>query len=707
MTPKVDVVGRAPRALQHVPGTASVVRREDLRQLAPQSASDVLRTVPGVNVVNEDGAGLRVNIGIRGLDPNRSRKTLILEDGVPVTLNPYGSPEAYYNPAIERMERVEVVKGSGEILWGPQTLGGVVNYVTRDPPRKLGGSVDVRYGSFGYLLVQGGIGATHGPVGWRLDVIHRRFGGPRRLDLALTDVSGKLRLQVSPSSILTVKLHFYDERSRATYLGLTTPQFERDPSLNLASNDRFLVRRYALGLTHQKFFSDKLLLESRLYAYQTGRDWRRQDYDRQDLGLDYDRICDGLGRCGSRGDPSITPGDDGSSIFFRRETAHRNRIYAVAGVEPRLTWNWAASPALTGELIGLFRLHYERGRDQILIGSFPTSSSGEPVDDETRTGYAIAAALQNRFVVGREKRLQVTPGIRFENFWSQRHVTRERVPATGTSAGTSIAGQDVSYLGKTFSYAIIPGLGISYDVASPVTLFAGIHRGYAPPRTRDAVSASGQNLRLDPELSWNGELGARVRLGRWLAVDAAAFLIEFLNQIIPPSESGGATSSEFNSGRSRHAGIEATVTFDGASLFESKGFSMPLTVTYTYLPVAVFVGGLRGGDRLPYAPEHLLWAQLRVAHRSGASLQVSGNYVSSQFADKENTIAPSLDGLVGSIPAYFVLDARVAYTIRRAGVTPYLSAKNLTDERYVSNRAPGGIQPAGFRQIFGGIEGSW
>jgi Fe(3+) dicitrate transport protein len=699
--PHVDVVGRAPRALEHIPGSAAVVRREDIRQISAQSASDVLRTVPGINIVNEDGAGLRLNLGIRGLDPNRSRKTLILEDGVPVTLNPYGSPEAYYSPAIERMDRIEVVKGSGQILWGPQTVGGLVNYITRDPPRKLGGSIDLRYGSFGYLLAQGGIGATHGPVGWRLDIIHRRFGGPRRLNLAVTDVSGKVRVQFSPTSILTVKLGFYDERSSATYIGLTTPQFEANPSLNLATNDRFLVRRYAVGLSHQKIFSEKLLLQTNFYAYQTGREWRRQEYDREDLGLDYERICDRQGRCGSRGDPTITPSDDGSSIFYRRSVAHRNRAYTVAGIEPRVTWNWSTSRALSGELVGLVRFHYERGRDQIQIGSFPTSLGGEPIDDEIRIGYAFAAAIQHRFTLW--ERFQVTPGLRFENFWSSRNVVRQRAAGTGPA----IVGQDVNFLGRAFSYAVIPALGLSFDVARPFTLYAGVHRGYSPPRTRDAVSPSGQNLQLKPELSWNAELGARVRLGRWLLADVAAFLIEFQNQIIPPSDAGGAVGENFSSGPSRHLGLEGSVTFDIASLLRANGFNVPLTVNYTYLPVAVFLTRLQAGNRLPYAPEHLLWAQIRLAHRTGASLQFSANYVSGQFSDRENTLAPSLDGLIGLIPGYVTLDARVAYTIRPAGLTLYVSGKNLTNQKYISNRAPEGIQPAGFRQIFGGIEGNW
>lgn len=706
VTPRVDVVGQAPRATDRIPGSATVVRREDLTQLAPQHAGDVLRTIPSLNVTGEDPMGLRLNIGIRGLDPNRSRKVLVLEDGMPVSLNPYGSPELYYTPPIERMERVEVVRGSGQILWGPQTIGGVINYITRDPPRRPTVGADLRYGSYGYLLAQAFAGATHGPVGWRLDVIHRRFDGPRNLDLALMDVAGRLRLQLSPRSILGVKLDFYEESSAATYVGPTTAQYLADPTFNPAVHDRFVVSRYAVALTHQHLFSDELLLRTSFYAYQTDRAWRRQEFDRSDMsmaGADYERVCDPSGRCGARGASGVTPTGDGSSLFFRRSAAIRNRNFEVAGVEPRLTWNWTSSSRnVSGELIALARFHYESAREQILATTFPTAQSGDPRDEELRHGYALAAAVQHRFTFW--DRLSVTPGLRFEGFWSDRRILRvpREVPGVGQ------VGSDVDVFGTSTSLAVIPGLGVSVNVAEPVTLFTGVHRGYAPPRTKDAVSPAGVNLQLDPELSWNFELGARARFGRWLTAEVAGFHMEFENQIIPPSESGGAVSAGgFNTGHSRHSGLEASVTFDLAPVLNAPSFALPLTVNYTWLPLAAFVGGLFDGNRLPYAPEHLFYAQLRFQHRVGVSAQVGVNYVAAQYADKENTVAPSLDGLVGELPGYLTLDARVGYTLRPAGVTFYVSGRNLTDQIYIANRAPQGIQPAGFRQVFVGVEWNW
>ncbi|MBL8632555.1 MAG: TonB-dependent receptor [Myxococcales bacterium] len=701
-SPSLSTLVRAIRPIDKIPGTVALITQSDIRRQAAQSSADVLRSVPGLHVVSEEGIGLRLNIGIRGLDPNRSRKVLVLEDGVPITLNPYGVPEQYYTPPIERMERIEVLKGSGQILYGPQTIGGVINFLSRDPPSDLAARADVRYGSFGYVLAQAGIGATHGSVGWQVDVSHRRFDGPRKLDLALTDATAKLRLQLSQTSVLRVKLSVYDESSAATYLGPTTAQFAHDPYLNLAHNDRFLVRRYAASVTHQQWLRESLQLQTVLYGYHTARAWRRQEYDRQDQGIPYERICDEQARCGLRGSPEIRPTSDGGSVYFRSSSVIRNRQYEVAGIEPRLLWNWKASSAFKGELTALVRLHYERAREQILGTETPTDLSGDIRDDELRHGYAVAAAIQNRFALW--DRLFVTPGVRIENYFSDRRVLRQQV----RQPDGTMASRNTDSLGEAFSFAAIPGIGVSAKVIDPMTLYAGVHRGYAPPRSKDAVSPSGQDLQLDPELSWNSELGTRLQVGRWLSFEATGFWLEFENQIIPPSESGGAVSAgSFNAGRSRHIGLESSGMFDVAGPLGWSALSIPISFGYTFVPMAMFVGGINDGLRLPYAPMHQLNAQYRVAHRIGIEAQVQLGYVGKQFADKENTTFSSRDGLVGEIPGYLTIDARIAYTYRRLGLTGYVAGKNLGNQIYIASRAPSGIQPAGYRQVFFGIEWNW
>ena len=393
----------------------------------------------------------------------------------------------------------------------------------------------------------------------------------------------------------------------------------------------------------------------------------------------------------------MTWADRSSSATSRRSATD----YGVAGIEPRLTWAWNGNAVLRGELVALVRLHYERAREQILLTGFPAASSGEIVDDEPprhRAGnrdpeplFAVGSAAHHARRAGRELP-QSAPRKRERTTLPDGEVAAKDVD----SQGARLASRDHSWAGYRRPTLPIPD---AVCRRAPRLFPAAIQRCRVAQRIG--------NLQLDPELSWNYELGLRATQGGWLMVDAAGFFLD-QNQIIPPSESGGAVSGQsFNTGRSRHAGIEWSSRFDLLGALRQPRLSLPLVVSYTYLPLAAFVGGISDGRRLPYAPAHLLNAQLRFAHAFGIAAQVGVSFVGAQLADKESTTFPSQDGLLGEIPGYITVDARLGYSHRRSGLSVYLAGKNLTAQTYISSRAPAGIQPAGYLQLFGGCEWTW
>ena len=147
--PAVEVIGQAD-GLRRVPGSGVVLSRTGLQASRPATLTEALRMAPGLNVRDEEGLALRPNIGIRGLSPTRSTTGLLLEDGIPFTLAPYGDNASYYHPAFERFDRIEVLKGSGQILFGPRTVGGVINYVTPAIPVRPAGRVELAGGGRDY-----------------------------------------------------------------------------------------------------------------------------------------------------------------------------------------------------------------------------------------------------------------------------------------------------------------------------------------------------------------------------------------------------------------------------------------------------------------------------------------------------------------------------------------------------------------------------
>ena len=177
--PLTEIIGTSPTALDHIPGSGKVITSESIQNNHRFTINEALREVPGVHVRDEDGLGIRPNIGIRGLDPTRSRKVHIMEDGVPIMLMPYADPSSYYFPPIFRFDRIEVLKGSGKLLYGPQTIGGVINLITRMPPTTPEGHFQVWGGNLNYLNTHFDYGGTWGKGGYLVDYTHYQTDTPR------------------------------------------------------------------------------------------------------------------------------------------------------------------------------------------------------------------------------------------------------------------------------------------------------------------------------------------------------------------------------------------------------------------------------------------------------------------------------------------------------------------------------------------------
>ncbi len=682
---RVEVVARAEEVVAEIPGSTFVVCKEELQTSRPMDANEVMRRIPGVTLREDSGpVAMRLNVAMRGLNPDRSRKVLMLEDGLPVALAPYGEPEMYYSPPIDRMERIEVLKGSGQIAYGPQTVGGVINFVTPEPPQRFGGDLDLESGQRGFFTGRAQVGgSTKGQkVGWLASYLHKQGDGWRQFVFDIDDVQTKLTWKPDDRQTLALKLGAYDERSNSTYLGLTQPMFERDPNQNAVPGDDLKVERQSGSLSHTVTLSPSAVLSSSGFAYHTVRYWGRSDFDRSDRGRDYAAIF---------GDPSI----DGGAVFIRNSAGNRNREFTVAGVQTGL----AAEHGLFGvrnKLDAGLRYVHENAQDRRINGVGLRARAGVLRNDEDRFGRAFSAYVQNRFRLG--ERLTVTPGLRLERYSYERHIQRTRVNGIPT---------DVNRRNENIVTKAIPGLGAAFKATDRISFFAGVHRGFAPPRVKDAITGDGFNLELDAELSWNYEAGVRFTGSRAVRGELTWFRMDFENQIIPGAESGGAVTTLVNGGETLHEGFESSLRVNWSELAALRGWDLYTDLRQMHLGVARFSrNALFQDNRLPYAPRNTFSVLVGVRQRRGFGFQLDMSHVADQFGDNRETVAPSADGTVGVLPAYQVVNLLVDYTVRRERyeVRPYFTIKNLTDQLYIASRAPQGIQPGMFRQANAGVK---
>ncbi len=385
-SPQVFIIGEGSQALQRIPGSGTLISSARLLNTKPLSGNEILRQIPGIHIQEEEGLGLRANISIRGLDPDRSRTVLMLEDGVPIALAPYSEPEMYYTPPIDRMSKIEVVKGSGSILFGPQTIGGVINYVTVDPRQAPEGRFIFQGGQNGLFVAQGQFAKKYEDSAVLLNVLRKQGDSIRSIFFNVTDILTKMTVELSPRSTLGFKVNAYDELSNSTYVGLTQKSFDTNPNFNPVPDDRLKIRRYSSSATHQYRFSSKASLMTTFYAYQTTRNWQRQDYHYS---------------------------DDGSEIIVDNSTGNRNRTFEVVGLEPRLKIDYSIGN-FRNELDAGVRVHSERAHEQRINGERGDSNTGVIRDDEQRSGKAFSSFIQNSIFIN--SNFLITTGLRVERF---------------------------------------------------------------------------------------------------------------------------------------------------------------------------------------------------------------------------------------------------------------------------------------------------
>lgn len=697
MLPQLYVVSSHDHLFNKTPGSVTYLDNTELLRLQPVNGNEVFRRVPGINVVDEEGAGLRINLGIRGLDPDRSRNVLMMEDGIPIALNPYGEPEMYYTPAIDRMSGVEVLKGSGQILYGPQTIGGVVNYITATPPEEEELGIKFQVGEGSYWSALGSYGNTFQKTGVQLNFLHKQADALGATNFNLNDVTAKIKFSLSEKSTLGAKVALYKEVSNATYVGITQRMYDigGDDFSVLMPNDELDVSRYLLSISHNYELSKSADLQSNAYGYTTSRNWRRQDYA-------YNTYTNGSLDPPPSDWTGVVWGDEsveGGAIYLRNVTGNRNRKFEVAGWEQKLNYK-KSFQKISNELIAGYRFLYERAYEQRINGSTASAKSGALVSDEIRTGKAFAFYLLDKVVFS--NKWDVTPGVRGEFYNYKREILRE-------------SSMDVYKVAENTISEIIPGIGLNYRPEANINLFAGIHRGYAPPRIKDAIDFSVANpvLQLEAEESWNIEVGARTQLHKGVYAEITYFYMDFDNQIIPSSQSiGGSGFGLTNAGRTLHHGVDASMNLNSRELLSTVWLAnLDVNATYVnaeYNSDRLIASGTEqmnvNGNRLPYAPLYNLSSAFSLEAPFGTGISFVYTFVGEQYTDELNTEAPSHNGRIGKMASYSLLNATLYHKIPAIRASANVSVKNLTDERYISTRRPEGIRVGLPQLITAGFE---
>jgi Fe(3+) dicitrate transport protein len=630
----IRVVGDAVPVLLEQTGTVVVIDRKQIERIQPLSTEDILRRIPGINIKSEEETAIVSNFGIRGLSASES-KSLMLEDGVPVAPGLFIGNDRYFNPRIQRVEQIEVLKGSASLRYGPSTIGGVVNYQTKTPDD--GVKLTGRVGSFNMqeLSVEAGGKSASGDAFAGIVATHASSDGYMDKDYEMTDIMAKAGVIFSNNQKLGIKVSRYENDANISYRGLLLGDYQAGADYNPAPDDYFLTDRTAFDINHEWSLSSQATLKTVLYWSEMSRDYWRYNVDTA--------ASDAAGRW-----------------VYTDALTGNNRSFDRLGLETRLSVDHNLFGLVSSSEFGL-RLMQEEANDTRIRAVRSADRTG--VNDRHRLDSAdsVAAYAQSRIELN--EHLAVTPGLRVESYQQQREVLT-----------------DNNATAKTSNTEYLPGVGITYNLSQSAQLYGGVYRAFSPASNGVALDGL-TDQQLDGERSTNYELGLRGKQGA-VSYEVAAFLMDFSNQVITGNSNPNLSQS--NGGQTEHHGLELMLGYQLAG-----GFSIDSNATW--VPKSEFTSGDNQGNRLPYAPKFI--ANLALNYQQEQfSAALSAHHRGEQFGDASNRVdipANAAGGIWGGLmPAYTVLDFTAQYNLADK-VRIFGAVKNLTDKRYITGLRQG------------------
>jgi Fe(3+) dicitrate transport protein len=648
--PRIDVVGEGREAVAKQPGAVSMVTQQEIEQAQPRSTEDVLRRVPGIYVKGEEESAVVVNVGVRGL-PAGDYKTLVLEDGVPVQPGIFVGNSRYFNPRMQRMAGAEVLKGASSLRYGPNTIGGVINYQTKTP--EDGASISGKVGSWNTKEATLELGGSNpsGDAYFGLLYTKAESDGFQNKGYKMDDLLVKAGTAISDDQMISVKFSHTENDANISYRGLFPDAFEAKADFNPAPDDYYLSGRTAFDLNHEWDVNEDMSLQTLVYWSEMSREYWRFNLD----------------------SPSTETNSAGHTVWNYADTVNgMNRDFKRIGAESRLSLAHNAFGMTNQAQFGV------RFMTEEMVDTAGNADRATPRNRTTNTKNIVDSAdslamfVENRFDVS--DRLAVTAGLRMESYEQRRNDLRKSDPTE-----------------KYSNSEFMPGVGATYQLNPEVQLYGSVYQAFAPPLVGSVVGSG--DIPTEAEKSINIEFGAR-GVANGVQYEVTAFQMDFSNQVDPGNSLTGDAPNE---GSALIQGLEAAFGYRFVN-------GMSLDTNLTWIPTAEFgedrnSGGAKKGNRFDYSPE--LIANVKLGYQTGGlKTALLLNHTGSVYADKANTKALTTDktGLWGGeLDAYTTLDLTADYKVNKQ-LNVFGAIKNLTDEHYI----------AGLRQgIYAGPERSF
>lgn len=684
-------------------GSAYYIAPAEIQKMGYTDINRMLKAVPGVNVYEEDGYGLRPNISLRGTKAERSEKITLMEDGILAAPAPYSAPAAYYFPNAARMSAVEVLKGSSQVQYGPFTTGGAINMVSTPIPAKLSGKVNASYGVNNTLKGHFNFGNSHKNFGYLVEYLRFQSDGFKKLPdnqkagILRNDFIAKMVAKTDKEEGVNhsfeLKFGYADENSDETYLGLSETDFKKTPFLRYAGSqmDNISTKHTQWVATYLISISPRMKITTNAYYNTFHRNW----YKLNDVKA-------GITSAEKRSINAVLSDPETNHLYFDILTGKtdyngeglivraNNRDYYSRGLQTKFDYHFYINDIFMDVEAGL-RYHgdaedrfqwddsyaIENGKMKLFLPAIHGSQANR---------ITSATALATYFLSKLTYRgLTLSAGLRYEDIHlHKKDFTKNDVRRSGKIR------REVSNPARVF----IPSLGLHYRIIPAWSVFSGIHKGFSPP-------SAGMNQK--PENSINVEVGTRLSVGQ-LTAEAIFFRNKYSNMLGSDlaAAGGSGTLEQFDVGEALVKGAEAMLHFQ--PIPKEYKLRLPLQLSYTYTDTEMLNsfeentwGRVFVGDEIPYINKHSFNAGLGAEYK-GFELHVGVRY----NGDMRTTPGQGVLAERNTVPAHTIIDASAKARINKY-LTLTVNAVNLTNKTYLVSRHPAGLRPGHPFGVYSGV----
>ncbi len=665
----------------------------------------VVAKVPGIHIWESDGSGIQIGMAARGLSPNRSWEFNVRQNGYDISADPFGYPEAYYNPQLQAVQRIEIVRGHGSLQYGPQ-FGGLVNYILRN-----GSEINLPTGEAGkkfefetqQTIGSNGLFNSYNAIGGKTEKLHyygffdhRDADGYRKNSSYYTNSGfGTLTYRINKKFTLTSELMVSHIRSRQPG-GLTDTQLNQDIKQSYRSRNWFDITWTTAAIIANYQFNEHFRLNFKLF------------------GIAGDRNSVGYFPMGGI---IIADSINISTNQYNPRNINADK-YRNAGMEARFITDYNLFNVKQTLSAGL-RLY--KGTTY-RYASDGKGTTGNDYDMALSDGIwnrdinfkttNVAAFAENIFRVS--KKFLVIPGIRYE------YITGKASGRNGyNSNGTPVNLQDQ----KKSRGFILAGIGAEFHVNNTTELYANITQAYRPVQFADLTAPPTTDV-IDQDLKdakgYNADLGYRGKIKNYLFFDAGIYYLQYNNRIgtiVQQRTDGSFYNYRTNVGNSSSKGFEGLIEFSPVKAFSHKINKADISAFISYSYTLAQYGNLKvitknnsnqlvetnlKNKKVENAPENIVRTGMTVSYKS-LSLTGQLSYVDESYSDANNTIASTPNAQNGLIPSYSVIDLTAVYKYS-AKLNIKAGINNLGNEKYFTRRAGGypgpGALPADGRTFF-------